>query len=265
MRQTSAAGTIQPPGGARDPRRPPTNEMAPEHRTPTSSRPLVPRCSSTVAALTRTRCSTSSRCPTTTSPSCSSSPTRYACAGAARRSRSRASCRSRPAAAPRTATSARSPASSPRPCGPCGSTSRSWCEAAVETAATGATEFCIVAAVRGPDARLMAQMRDGRGRHPRGRRHQRRRVARHADSGAGRRARRDGRAPLQPQPRDRALVLPERGHDAHLGGALGHADHGPRGRHGGVLRRHRRHGRDAGAAGGVRGAARRARARTRCR
>ncbi|MET0740627.1 MAG: biotin synthase BioB [Candidatus Nanopelagicales bacterium] len=33
--------------------------------------------------------------------------------------------------------------------------------AAVETAATGATEFCIVAAVRGPNERLMAQMRDG--------------------------------------------------------------------------------------------------------
>jgi biotin synthase len=32
--------------------------------------------------------------------------------------------------------------------------------AARETAATGATEFCIVAAVRGPDARLMAQVRD---------------------------------------------------------------------------------------------------------
>jgi biotin synthase len=31
-------------------------------------------------------------------------------------------------------------------------------EAARETAATGATEFCIVAAVRGPDARLMAQV-----------------------------------------------------------------------------------------------------------
>lgn len=31
--------------------------------------------------------------------------------------------------------------------------------AAKETAATGATEFCIVAAVRGPDERLMAQMR----------------------------------------------------------------------------------------------------------
>jgi biotin synthase len=34
-------------------------------------------------------------------------------------------------------------------------------EAARQTAATGATEFCIVAAVRGPDARLLAQVRDG--------------------------------------------------------------------------------------------------------
>ena len=34
-------------------------------------------------------------------------------------------------------------------------------EAAKQTAATGATEFCIVAAVRGPDDRLMAQMREG--------------------------------------------------------------------------------------------------------
>jgi biotin synthase len=34
-------------------------------------------------------------------------------------------------------------------------------EAAKQTAATGATEFCIVAAVRGPDARLMQQMRAG--------------------------------------------------------------------------------------------------------
>jgi biotin synthase len=32
--------------------------------------------------------------------------------------------------------------------------------AAGETAATGATEFCLVAAVRGPDERLMAQIRD---------------------------------------------------------------------------------------------------------
>jgi biotin synthase len=34
-------------------------------------------------------------------------------------------------------------------------------EAARQTAATGATEFCIVAAVRGPDTRLMNQMRAG--------------------------------------------------------------------------------------------------------
>jgi biotin synthase len=34
-------------------------------------------------------------------------------------------------------------------------------EAARQTAATGATEFCIVAAVRGPDARLLAQVKAG--------------------------------------------------------------------------------------------------------
>ncbi|GAA3843532.1 biotin synthase BioB [Sphaerisporangium flaviroseum] len=34
-------------------------------------------------------------------------------------------------------------------------------QAAVETAQTGATEFCIVAAVRGPDQRLMDQVREG--------------------------------------------------------------------------------------------------------
>jgi biotin synthase len=34
-------------------------------------------------------------------------------------------------------------------------------KAAQETAETGATEFCIVAAVRGPDERLMRQVRDG--------------------------------------------------------------------------------------------------------
>ena len=34
-------------------------------------------------------------------------------------------------------------------------------EAAKQTKATGATEFCIVAAVRGPDERLMAQVRAG--------------------------------------------------------------------------------------------------------
>ncbi len=34
-------------------------------------------------------------------------------------------------------------------------------KAAQQTAATGASEFCIVAAVRGPDAKLMKQMREG--------------------------------------------------------------------------------------------------------
>lgn len=34
-------------------------------------------------------------------------------------------------------------------------------KAAEQTRATGATEFCIVAAVRGPDARLLSQVRDG--------------------------------------------------------------------------------------------------------
>ena len=33
-------------------------------------------------------------------------------------------------------------------------------DAAIQTAATGATEFCIVAAVRGPDEKLMTQMRE---------------------------------------------------------------------------------------------------------
>ncbi|MGA9146641.1 MAG: biotin synthase BioB [Candidatus Nanopelagicales bacterium] len=34
-------------------------------------------------------------------------------------------------------------------------------DAAVQTAASGASEFCIVAAVRGPDEKLMTQLRDG--------------------------------------------------------------------------------------------------------
>ena len=98
-----------------------------------------------------------------------------------------------------------------------------------------------------------------RGRHPD------RVLAGHAHPGAGRPARRDGRAPLQPQSRDRAVVLHQRRHHPHLGGALGHPGDGARGRHGGLLRRHPRHGRNAGAARGVRRQPRRARTRTRCR
>ena len=89
------------------------------------------------------------------------SPTRSGCAGAGPRSRSRASSRSRPAAARRTATSARSRAASRRRCARSGSTSRRWSRPRARRRATGATEFCIVAAVRGPDERLMAQVREG--------------------------------------------------------------------------------------------------------
>ena len=63
-------------------------------------------------------------------------------------------------------------------------------EAARETAATGATEFCIVAAVRGPDERLMEQVRRGRRGDHRGRRDQRRLLARDPHARAGRGARR---------------------------------------------------------------------------
>ena len=51
-------------------------------------------------------------------------------------------------------------------------------EAAKETAATGASEFCIVAAVRGPNERLMKQVRAGHRRHPGRGRHQHRLLAR---------------------------------------------------------------------------------------
>ena len=52
-------------------------------------------------------------------------------------------------------------ACSTRRCARPGSTSRRSSRRRSETAATGATEFCIVAAVRGPDERLMDQVREG--------------------------------------------------------------------------------------------------------
>ena len=134
-------------------------------------------------------------------------------------------------------------------------------KAAIETRATGATEFCIVAAVRGPDERLMTQIEAGITAIREAVDIQIACSLGHAHAGAGRRPRRDGRAPLQPQPRDGPLALPERRHHAHLGGALRDAPDGARGRHGGLLRRHPRHGRDPRAARRVRRAARGARAR----
>ena len=119
-------------------------------------------------------------------------------------------------------------------------------EAAKQTATTGATEFCIVAAVRGPDERLMAQVRAG--------------VEAIRDAvdiqvacslgmltaGAGRRAaRRWACTATTTTWRPRARYFPNVVTTHTLGGALGDAVDGPRRRHGGVLRRHPRHGRDA--------------------
>ena len=115
--------------------------------------------------------------------------------------------------------------------------------------ATGATEFCIVAAVRGPDERLMTP--DARGRQ--------------GDPGRGRHQRRRARSACSPRSRSTTSptmgvhrynhnleaarsYFPQRGDHALLGGALGHLRDGPRVRHGAVLRRPRRHGRDARAA-----------------
>ena len=117
--------------------------------------------------------------------------------------------------------------------------------AAAETAKLGASEFCIVLAVRGPDERTMQRILElvplvqRRDRAQRGgqRRHPRRRPG--PAPGRGR------RAPLQPQPRDGPLVLPEDRHHPHVGGALRHLRAGAPQRHGAVLRRAARHGRDA--------------------
>ena len=120
-------------------------------------------------------------------------------------------------------------------------------EAAIQTAATGATEFCIVAAVRGPDARLMGQMREG--------------VAAIKDAVDINVAASLGIL-TQEQVDDlvdmgihrynhnlgRRALLPEGGQHPHLGGADGHPAPRARLRHGGVLRRHRRNGRVGGTA-----------------
>ena len=115
-------------------------------------------------------------------------------------------------------------------------------KAAEETAATGATEFCIVAAVRGPDERLMSQVRDGVAAI-------REAVDINVACSLGMltqeqvdELRGDRRAPLQPQPRGGPLLLPVGGDHPLLRGALGHLPDGPGVRHGAVLRRPGRHG-----------------------
>ena len=96
-------------------------------------------------------------------------------------------------------------------------------EAAKQTAKTGATEFCIVAAVRGPDERLLAQVAAGIEAI-------RNEVDIQIACSLGmltaeqvERLSGDGCAPLQPQPGDRAVVLHQRRHHPHLGRAVGHA------------------------------------------
>ena len=116
--------------------------------------------------------------------------------------------------------------------------------AARETAAIGASEFCIVLAVRGPDEKTMQRLEELVPAVPRGDRPERRRVGGHPHRGAGEAARGRGHAPLQPQPRDVPLVLPAGGHHPLVGGALRHLPARARARHGALLRRAARHGRD---------------------
>ena len=91
--------------------------------------------------------------------------------------------------------------------------------AARETAALGASEFCIVLAVRGPDERTMQRILELVPLDPRGDRTQRRRQCRHPDRGPGAAPGRGRRPPLQPQRRDGALVLPRHRLDPHVGRA----------------------------------------------
>ena len=139
-----------------------------------------------------------------------------------------------------------------------GWTSRRWSRRRRQTAATGATEFCIVAAVRGPDARLMKQMREG--------------VAAIQDAVDIQVAASLGM--LTQEQVDELADMGVHRYNHNLETARSYFPNvvtthtweerwetlrdGPRRRHGGLLRRHRRHGRDRGAAGRVRRPARRA-------
>ena len=78
--------------------------------------------------------------------------------------------------------------------------------AAEETAALGASEFCIVLAVRGPDERTMQRILELVPLVRERDRPQRRGQRRHPHRGPGAAPRRGRRAPLQPQPRDRPVA-----------------------------------------------------------
>ncbi len=167
--------------------------------------------------LTRTKRSPSRTSRSTSCRRSSRSPTRCGWRGAAPRSSSRASSTPSRARAPRTARSARSRcASTPA------STSTPFLDideildAAHATRDAGATQFCIVVAVRGPEERLLRQVIDAVDAV------QRETGLEVACSlgllqrGAGRTARGRGRAPLQPQPRGVPRAVPVDLHDAQL-------------------------------------------------
>ena len=103
--------------------------------------------------------------------------------------------------APRTATSAPSrPSSTPRVKALPLLTDDQVLAAARETAELGASEFCLVYAVRGPDERLMTHLEEVVGLVGRETGPQRGRQRRHPRRGPGRRPGRRRHPPLQPQP-----------------------------------------------------------------
>ena len=114
--------------------------------------------------------------------------------------------------------------------------------AARETAELGASEFCLVYAVRGPDERLMSHLEEI---VPLVGRETGMNVAVSAgildEDQAGAPPHRRY-PPLQPQPRDGPVALRRDRHDPQLGGPLRHVPARPSARHGAVLRRAAGHG-----------------------
>ena len=128
--------------------------------------------------------------------------------------------------------------------------------AAKQTRETGATEFCIVAAVRGPDERLMTQMREGVKAI-----HAEVDIQVAASLGMLTQEQVDDLRDMGVHRYNHNLeaarsYFPAGGDHALLRGALGHLPDDQGVGHGAVLRRARRHGRDARAAGRARGPAR---------
>ena len=133
--------------------------------------------------------------------------------------------------------------------------------AARATEESGASAFCIVVAVRGPDRRLMDQvLRAIEAIHAETGLHVEL-LARHPHPPAGRGPPGRRRSPLQPQPRGRAQLLRRDRHHPHLGGARRDAAGWYRAGHQALQRRHPRDGGDLGAAARARLRAARAGAR----